>query len=414
MTFDEPAPGSEPSRRLFLPSLAIAAFSVGVSNAIITLFAVDIARTFFGTVNAAAVGAVSQLSTVNAAAEIVFALLLSILAIRFRQKPLLLIGVTLVVISAIGSFFAPTLLSLQFFLAMEGGGSIMVSVMAFTLVGDILPADKKAKAISYIVSVGALSTLATILLFGFITNVGGWRYDFLFVALPVSAAGLALATFFLPSKPREKSAVSKENPYSGSFRQIFTNGSATACLISNILTIAGTQVAVFAIAFYRTVFAVPREWTVGIFEVAAVIYTVAPLVSGRFVSKFGAKRVAVLSAFLAAFFTIAFFFIPNLWLAFTFDMLHVWFAAFSTPAFVYLILEQVPKSRGTMLSLNSIFNNIGNVIAPALGGTLLFITSGLYGVVGLALGSITVVGSAVLLFLAKDTTKASASLQKQR
>ena len=92
-------------------------------------------------------------------------------------------------------------------------------------------------------------------------------------------------------------------------------------------------------------------------------------------------------------------------IAFAFDMLHVWFAAFAAPAFVYLILEQVPKSRGTMMSMNSLFNNVGNVIAPALGGALLFFTSGIYGVVGLALGSITVAGAAVLLFFAKDPTR---------
>lgn len=98
-------PESEPPRRLFLPSLAVTTFAIGISDAIITLLAVDIAKTFFGSANAATVGAVSQLSTFNAAAEVAFALLLSVLAIRFRHKPLLLAGVLLVVASAAGSFF---------------------------------------------------------------------------------------------------------------------------------------------------------------------------------------------------------------------------------------------------------------------------------------------------------------------
>jgi predicted MFS family arabinose efflux permease len=164
--------------------------------------------------------------------------------------------------------------------------------------------------------------------------------------------------------------------------------------------------AIFAIAFYRTRFAVSREWTVGIFEVAAVIYIVAPLISGRLVNRFGAKHIAAVSTFSAAFFTITFFFILNLGVAFAFDMLHVWFAATSTPAFVYLVLEQVPKSRSTMMSLNSLFNNVGNAMAPAVGGALLVFTSGIYGVVGLALGSITLARSAILLFLAKDPRRA--------
>jgi predicted MFS family arabinose efflux permease len=71
-----------------------------------------------------------------------------------------------------------------------------------------------------------------------------------------------------------------------------------------------------------------------------------------------------------------------------------------------MAFKQVPKSRSTMMSLNSLFNDIGNVIAPAVGGALLVFTSGVYGVVELALGSIIVAESAVLLFLAKDPTRA--------
>lgn len=410
MSIETPAPEEKPPRKLSLPSLAIAFFSVFISNSIVTLLAVDIAKTFFPDAQtsaqlSAAVGTVSQLSTFNAVAEVVFALLLSILAIRFRHKPLLLVGALLVVVSTVGSFLAPSLLSLQLFYAVEGVGSIIVFIMAFTLIGDAFPAEKKAKAISYILSVSAAANLIIILLAGFLANIGGWRSGFLFLALPASVAGLILASIVLPSKPHEKPATSKENPYVRSFRQIFTNRSATACLIANTLTVAGTQVAVFAIAFYRIQFSVPRDWTVGIYEAAFAIFVVAPLVAGRLVSKFGAKRIAVLSTLLTASFTMTFFFIPNLWFAIIFDMLHVWFAATANTAFPCLVLDQVPKSRGTVMSLNSVFNNIGNVIAPALGGALLAWTGGVYGAIGLALGSLTISGAAILFFLTKDPTK---------
>ncbi|MCJ7559769.1 MFS transporter [Candidatus Bathyarchaeota archaeon] len=405
MSTEAPAPEKAPPKRLFLPSLAIAFFSVSISNTIITLLAVDIAKTFFGSANAAAVGAVSQLSTFNAAAEVVFALLLSILAIRFRHKPLLLVGVIFVVVSAVGSFLAPTLLSLQLFYAMEGIGSIMVYVLAFTLIGDSLPSDKKAKAISYVLSIGMLASLVVVLLVGLTANFGGWRYGFLLVALPASVAGLILASVVLPSKPREKPATGRENPYVRSFKQIFTNRSATACLVASMLSVAGSQIAVFAIAFYRTRFAVPREWTMGIYEVALIMYIVAFLVAGRLVNRFGAKRLWVLSALLAAFFVMTFLFIPNLWIALTFDMLHVWFAATASVAFACLILDQVPKSRGTMMSLNKVFDNIGSVIAPAVGGALLVLTDGVYGAIGLTLGIMTIAGTAILFFFAKDPNR---------
>jgi predicted MFS family arabinose efflux permease len=401
----ETSPEKESPKKLFLPSLFIAFFSIGISNAIITLLAVDIAKTFFGSATPSAVAAVSQLTTVNAVGEIVFAILLSILAVRFRYKPLLLVGIIFVVISAIGSFLAPTLLSLQLFCALEGGGSIIVSIMAITLIGDALPSNKKAKVVSYLISVSAMASLVVILLLGFIANVGGWRYDYLFLALPISAAGLILSSVMLPSKPREQVALAKKNPYVESLKQVLTNRSATACLFANILTVAGSQVAVFAMAFYRLRFSAPRDWTVGIYMVAVIIFIIAPLVAGRLVNKFGAKRIAVLSTILAAFFTMSFFFMPNLWVSITFDMVHVWFTVTAATAFVCLVLDQVPKFRGTMMSLNSIFNNVGNVIAPIMGGAILVFTNGAYEIIGLALGVVTIVGTIILIFFAKDPNR---------
>jgi MFS family permease len=117
---------------------------------------------------------------------------------------------------------------------------------------------------------------------------------------------------------------------------ILTLISAAACLVADILTVAGTQVAIFAMAFYRTQFAVPREWTAGIYEVAVIIYIVAPLVSGRLINRFGAKRLAVANTLLAAFFTMTFFFVPNVWLAFAFDMPQIVAGLQRRKKFVYL------------------------------------------------------------------------------
>ena len=388
----------------FLASLTIISFSTGVSNSIVALLAVDIARTFFGTADSAAVASVSQLSTFNNAIEIFFAFLLSILAIRFRHKRLLLAGSLFVVVSALGSFFAPSLLVLQFLYALEGIGTIFVNIMGITLIGDMLPADKKPKAISYMNSAGAMATLVVIFLIGFIANIGGWRFDFLLIALPVSVVGLILAYIVIPSKGNEQPAISSTPNYLSNFKQVFTNKSATSFLVANILTIAGTQVALFAIAFYRTIFGLSRDWTTAIYVTSIVIFVVAPLIAGRLVNKFGAKRVGVTSCLLSAIFVMTFFFVSNVWGAVILDMCHVWFAATAILAFSCLIIDQVPKSRGTLLSLNSIFNNIGNVIAASLGGTLLFLT-GAYGAVGLALGAITIVGVAIIFFFTKDPNR---------
>jgi MFS family permease len=73
------------------------------------------------------------------------------------------------------------------------------------------------------------------------------------------------------------------------------------------------------------------------------------------------------------------------------------------PAFAILILEQLPKYRATMFSLNSLFNNIGKVLAPLIGGALLIFLPGTYGGVGLALGGTTIVGCLILFFSVRES-----------
>ena len=168
---------------------------------------------------------------------------------------------------------------------------------------------------------------------------------------------------------------------------------------------ASGQIALFAIAYYRTQFAVPREWTSGIVSVALLISIASSLISGRLINRFGPKRLAVLSTAGASCFLIMIFFVSNVWLAFCFDMLHIAFGFFSIPAFLALVIEQVPGSRGTLMSLNSLFNNIGKTIAPAIGGVLLVVTSGYYASVGLVFGGMTLIGVAILFFFVKETKK---------
>ena len=122
--------------RWFVPALVVASFATSISGPMLRLLTVDFAKTFLGTAKPASVGLVAQISTVNGAAEVVFALIMGLLAVRFRHKPLLLAGVVLVAISAVGGFFAPTLPYLQIFYAIEGIGTIMVGIMAFTMIGD--------------------------------------------------------------------------------------------------------------------------------------------------------------------------------------------------------------------------------------------------------------------------------------
>jgi MFS family permease len=88
-----------------------------------------------------------------------------------------------------------------------------------------------------------------------------------------------------------------------------------------------------------------------------------------------------------------------------FNFLQVGFASLVGPSLTTLALSQVPKSRGSMMSLFRATNSLARSIATAVGGALLVLTFGFYGAVGLALGGMSLAGTVILLLFAKDSTR---------
>ena len=167
-TVEEPA-----HKKLFIVTMIIATFSTGLGNSIVAIFATDMAKTFFGSATTVQVGSITQLSTINLAAEVLGAIILSIFVIKFSHKRLLLTGTIFIAISATGSYFAPNILALQTFYALEGAGSVIIGIIAMTLIADSLPKNQRAKVISYLLSIGAAVTLVMIPIVGIITEMGG-------------------------------------------------------------------------------------------------------------------------------------------------------------------------------------------------------------------------------------------------
>jgi predicted MFS family arabinose efflux permease len=277
--------------------------------------------------------------------------------------------------------------------------------MSLTLIGDVFAPQKRAKAVSYLMTSLFGMALISFPLSGFIANVAGWRSNFVLQTLPIALAGLFLVFFIVPSKLRGQTVVVRKASYMGSFKQVLADKSATACLASQILAAAGSMASIFGIALYRERFSVPLNFTVLISMVSWVIFIVASLVAGRLTNRFGAKPTTVAGTILCGFFTVSYFSIPNLWGALVFNFLSSWFASIGVTSYTCLALAQVPKSRGTMMSLNSAVEALGTTIGPAVGGALLVLTFGFYGAVGLALGGMFVASALIRFSLTKDPTR---------
>jgi DHA1 family inner membrane transport protein len=385
---------------LLIPAMIIGAMSVSVSRTMLQLFMVDIGSTFN-----VSVGVASQLATANYAGEFVSALMMGALAVRFRYKSLILAGMLLVLFSAIGGFLAPDFATMQIFLAMEGLGTVMFSVMSLTLIGDAFAPQKRAKAVSYLMAALMGTALISLPWSGFLANAAGWRSNFVLQTLPIALAGLALALLTVPSKLRRQPAAVERASYVKSFKHVLRDKSATACLVSQILATIGAMFSIFSVAFYRERFVVSLDFTVVVAMASLGILIVGSLVAGRLANRFGARTTTVAGTLLCGVFTIIFFFVPNLWSALVCNFLMSWFGSIGLTAYACLAVAQVPESRGTMMSLNSAVESVGSTIGPAVGGAVLVLTLGFYGAVGLALGGMFVVSAMIRFFWAKEPTR---------
>jgi predicted MFS family arabinose efflux permease len=406
--------GRQAAGRSLTIALLVVFFSIFTSNTIVALLSLDMAHTFFpasfvqgasSAAGAAAVGSIAQVVTANTIFEVFFAISMGYLAIRFKFRPLMLFGIGLVIVSAIGSYFAPTLIFLAFFSALEGGGTVIVGATGFSLVGEYLPFEKKAKTVSYLVAITMFVSLIGAPLVTTITNFGGWRLSYLLFSLPISVIGFFLAYLTLPrGKGHIKAeANTQQKEVLMGFKSVFFNKSAILTLVAGML--GGTSVmGTFALAFYRQQLGLPLAFASMVYMIATTMYILASLVVGRFVNRVGARKLGLVCAFANGLLMMIFFFMPVWYFALPLDMTHVWFGAAVFTSFQCLTLDQVPKFRPTMMSMRSLFLSLGAMIGAALGGIML-IVFGSYAAVGVLFGLLSII-AAIAFLGTKDTTKA--------
>ena len=92
-------------------------------------------------------------------------------------------------------------------------------------------------------------------------------------------------------------------------------------------------------------------------------------------------------------------FMPDFYSAFFMSFVATFIGGFAVTGSHNLIVEQVPKSRGTMMSISGVFASIGVTIGSACGG--LALTQG-FQILGLTLGIFAVIAALIILLSPKN------------
>ncbi len=208
---------------------------------------------------------------------------------------------------------------------------------------------------------------------------------------------MIVAYFFVPNNLQQVAIVRQS--FSESFKQIFLNKSASACLIGNMFLAAASMWSFFAATFSRKYYSLPIEVVALITVAVVLVYALGGFMGGRLVNRFGRKRFVVYNWFIRGVLIAAIVFMPDVYSALFISFVATLIGGFAVTGATSLIVEQAPQSRGTMMSMNGVFGSIGVTIGTACGGIAL--TQG-FQLLGLTLGAFAVISALIIFFIAKE------------
>jgi len=239
------------------------------------------------------VGVASQIKTVAFVVSVIMGLVVGGLSVKVRHKSLLVVGLVFLTISSVVCFLAPNLIILLLAFSLTGLSTAMVRPMGRAIVGSLFTREQQPKVVGYI-----LAGMAVTYVIGppLISFIGDWRSAFIVLVFPLGLFALFLTILGLPSTPlRDGSSVNVLQGY----REVFQNRSALACVIANVFSVMGMVVLVeHGLSFCRQKFHIDFGFVSLMLTGLNLVFLGSYLFGGRIVSRFGRKRVTVVSTFL--------------------------------------------------------------------------------------------------------------------
>jgi predicted MFS family arabinose efflux permease len=387
--------------------LLVAVFAAAIIDVAIPISILDIANTY-----GVLPGSVGQLNSIIAVATVATALLLAAFGVKFRYKGLVVVGILFIVACDVGLFLAPTFQAAQIIVALNGIGSVLIVVTTQTLIGNYFSLNKKAKAIGWVAATGTLANAVGAPIVGFMAGASGWRSVFLWFMLPTAVASLILVLLTFSQNPTEKTLDTTKQPFLKGYKQVLSNKSALACLTTGFLgnAFAFGSVA-FEVTFLRQIFSIEPGYAALIGTLAGTaLVTAGAIIGGYTVNRLGRKRLTITSIFFAGLLTLISYSTPDLSAFLALRWVASAFLGITLAAASNLMLEQVPQSRGTAMSLASAFSGVGTTVGVFVAGTVLNIYSNPvtgFEALGLTVGAFAIAAALINFFFVKDPVKSS-------
>jgi len=381
---------------MFLPTLIIAISSIDPPALIVSISLIEVGLAFGVSVSMA-----GQIRSIGSILAIIASLAMGVMSVRYDYKTLLLGGLLINLVSALCCTFAPSFALLVICFAVMGLVSSLVTPMVFSYIGEFYPGERRSQVVGTLASLRSVSYLVMVQLIGLVVGNWSWREAFLFLVVPMTFLGIVLSLKVLPSVSGSET-VSEMNILEG-YRGVLASKSALACILGNLMAggawVGG--VVVYNVTFLREAFLLSLSDASKVMSGMVVGVLVGNYLGGLLANRLGSKRVIVASSFLTGVLIIFYMNAPNIQLTVVIAIVMSLAAGIILTSANTLLLGQVPRYRGTVLSVNSAAVQLGVALGAAFGGLILYFYS--WGMMGVFFGAMHIIASIVYGLGVKDS-----------
>jgi multidrug resistance protein len=325
------------------------------------------------------------------------------IADRWNKKWILLIGLLVFAAATAMVGFSSTFAALLIFRVLSGIGASMIEPTVFAIVGDMYAYEKRGRAMGIITAALISSAVIGVPLGGYLADWLSWNWTFWLIA----CLTMIVIVLILPSIPTSSSNQNGQTNEANaltfsslfqSFRSAFGNPSVLASLSASFLYYGGLQgLFVLSGVYYFTFYDLSAGQTGLVLMLAGVGSVLGSMIGGKTADKTTKKSVVLLATLMTAIFVLSLTFLTTtLWLSILVHFLWATFYGVGQAALTALVSELNPKTRATVMSLNSSAMYAGAGVLSAVAAVLLR-NSGFYSI-GLICAAVNVLMLFIVLF----------------
>ncbi|MFN0095950.1 MAG: MFS transporter, partial [Dehalococcoidia bacterium] len=352
-------------RRMVLALLCLASFASVFNNLIIAPLLPEIADEF--NVRVSTAGFLVTLYAIAGAAAGFFS---GPFIDRLGRKPVVLTGMTIVVVATALSAVAPNFLFLAGTRALAGLGVACLSPAVFSAVGDYFSYEERGRAMSWVVAANSSAGIIGVPAGAFVSGFLSWRFTFAGLAV------LCLLFVVLLAKKLPRDAARTGPAGAGGLRSVphvLGNRTALAAIASGSLSTAYFFVFLtYMGAYYHDEFGLPK-WALGFLTMTQGLgILLGSAAGGRLSDRIGKRPVVIWSGLISgAFLAVETVAAPHWAIGGLFILLFAIFGGARFASSQAVLTELMPGRRGTVMSLGATGQQLGIVIGSFLGGRAL-------------------------------------------